>query len=37
MVIPQAMVPIGLSLMALLVVIRLFTGGDRRAGRQPGH
>ena len=29
MVIPQILVPIGLSLMALLVVIRLLTGGDR--------
>src|SRR4051812_4338097 len=28
MVIPQAMIPIGLALMALLVVIRLVTGGD---------
>jgi TRAP-type C4-dicarboxylate transport system permease small subunit len=32
MVIPQAMVPIGLAIMALLVVIRLITGGDRSAG-----
>ena len=29
MVIPQVMVPIGLSIMALLVVVRLLTGGDR--------
>ena len=29
MVIPQSMVPIGLSIMALLVVVRLLTGGDR--------
>jgi TRAP-type C4-dicarboxylate transport system permease small subunit len=29
MVIPQALVPIGLFLMALLVIIRLITGGDR--------
>ena len=33
MVIPQAMVPIGFAIMALLVVLRLLTGGDRtRAG-----
>src|SRR5882757_6428776 len=29
MVIPQAMIPIGLSIMALLVLCRLLTGGDR--------
>ena len=28
MVIPQAMMPIGLSIMALLVVVRLITGGE---------
>src|SRR3954453_8230097 len=28
MVIPQAMVPIGLSIMILLVIVRLITGGD---------
>jgi TRAP-type C4-dicarboxylate transport system permease small subunit len=27
--IPQALIPIGLSIMALLVVVRLITGGDR--------
>jgi C4-dicarboxylate transporter DctQ subunit len=37
MVIPQAMVPIGLSIMAILVVIRLFTGGDRETPSSPGH
>ena len=29
MVIPQAMIPFGLALMALLTVMRLVTGGDR--------
>ena len=29
MVIPQVMIPIGLSIMVVLVVIRLLTGGDR--------
>ena len=29
MVIPQVMIPIGLSIMAVLVVVRLLTGGDR--------
>ena len=29
MVIPQVVVPIGLSIMAILVVVRLLTGGDR--------
>ena len=33
MVIPQAMVPIGLSIMAFLVVVRLLTGGERRQSR----
>jgi TRAP-type C4-dicarboxylate transport system permease small subunit len=37
MVIPQAMVPIGLSLMAILVVIRLLTGGDRETPSSLGH
>jgi hypothetical protein len=37
MVIPQVMVPIGLFLMALLVVIRLLTGGDRTSPHGPGH
>jgi len=36
MVIPQAMIPIGLAIMALLVVIRLITGGDQSADRS-GH
>lgn len=37
MVIPQVMVPIGLSLMALLVAIRLVTGGDAQQPAKPGH
>lgn len=37
MYIPQALVPLGLSIMALLVVIRLLTGGDPREFGKPGH
>jgi C4-dicarboxylate transporter DctQ subunit len=37
MVIPQVMVPIGLTIMALLVVARLVTGGDRSSSGGPGH
>jgi len=37
MVIPQAMVPIGLSIMALLVILRLLTGGDRTPSDGHGH
>jgi C4-dicarboxylate transporter DctQ subunit len=37
MVIPQVMVPIGLSLMAFLVVVRLLTGGDRTPSDGAGH
>jgi TRAP-type C4-dicarboxylate transport system permease small subunit len=37
MVIPQALVPIGLFIMALLVVIRLVTGGDRAPSDTAGH
>ena len=37
MYIPQALVPLGLSIMALLVVIRLWTGGDPRESGKPGH
>jgi TRAP-type C4-dicarboxylate transport system permease small subunit len=37
MVIPQIMIPIGLSIMAFLVVIRLLTGGDRLPSDQSGH
>jgi C4-dicarboxylate transporter DctQ subunit len=37
MVIPQAMIPIGLSIMAILVVIRLLTGGDRAHSDRTGH
>jgi TRAP-type C4-dicarboxylate transport system permease small subunit len=35
--IPQAFIPIGLSIMALLVVMRLITGGDRDASGTSGH
>ena len=37
MVIPQIMVPIGLAIMALLVAIRLVTGGDRTSPGGSGH
>lgn len=37
MVIPQAMIPIGLSIMAVLVVIRLLTGGDPASPGSPEH
>lgn len=37
MVIPQIMIPIGLSIMAFLVVVRLLTGGDQVPSDPPGH
>jgi len=37
MVIPQVMIPIGLSIMAFLVVVRLLTGGDRVPSDPSGH
>jgi TRAP-type C4-dicarboxylate transport system permease small subunit len=37
MYIPQMMVPLGLSIMALLVAIRLLTGGDPRESGTVGH
>ena len=37
MVIPQIMVPIGLSIMAFLVVVRLLTSGDRLPSDHSGH
>lgn len=37
LVYPQAMVPIGLSLMVLLVLARLLTGGDPARPRDAGH
>jgi len=37
LVIPQAMVPIGLAIMAFLVAMRLITGGERGASGGPGH
>jgi TRAP-type C4-dicarboxylate transport system permease small subunit len=37
MVIPQALVPIGLALMAFLVVARLITGGDPASSDDAGH
>ena len=35
--IPQSLIPIGLSIMAFLVVVRLITGGERSAGGTAGH
>ena len=37
MAIPQAMVPLGLALMALLVLARLITGGDKSMSDHAGH
>lgn len=37
LVVPQALVPIGLSIMVLLVVVRLLTGGAPQASRDAGH
>jgi TRAP-type C4-dicarboxylate transport system permease small subunit len=37
MVIPQIAIPIGLSIMAFLVVVRLLTGGDRAPSDHSGH
>ena len=37
MYIPQSLVPIGLSIMAFLVVVRLITGGDPEAPGNAGH
>jgi TRAP-type C4-dicarboxylate transport system permease small subunit len=37
MVIPQALVPIGLSIMVILTVLRLLTGGDRTSSGSSGH
>jgi TRAP-type C4-dicarboxylate transport system permease small subunit len=37
MVIPQSLVPIGLSIMVLLTVVRLLTGGDRTSSGGSGH
>jgi TRAP-type C4-dicarboxylate transport system permease small subunit len=37
MVIPQIMIPIGLSIMAFLVVVRLLTGGHRIPSDHSGH
>ena len=37
LVYPQSLVPIGLSLMILLVVTRLFTGGDPQSRDTTGH
>ena len=37
MYIPQSLIPIGLSIMALLVVVRLLTGGDRDPSGASGH
>jgi TRAP-type C4-dicarboxylate transport system permease small subunit len=37
LVIPQALVPIGLSIMAFLVAVRLLTADRRRRPASPGH
>jgi TRAP-type C4-dicarboxylate transport system permease small subunit len=37
MVIPQSLVPIGLSIMVILTVVRLLTGGDRPPSGSSGH
>jgi TRAP-type C4-dicarboxylate transport system permease small subunit len=37
LVLPQSAIPLGLSLMVLLVVIRLVTGGDRETSGKPIH
>ena len=37
MVIPQALVPIGFFIMAVLVALRLATGGDRESSDRAGH
>ncbi len=37
LVYPQALVPVGLAIMVLLVVIRLFTGGEPETPRGAGH
>ena len=37
MVIPQAMIPIGFFIMAVLVIVRLGTGGDRAPSDTAGH
>jgi TRAP-type C4-dicarboxylate transport system permease small subunit len=37
LVIPQAMVPIGLSIMAFLVAVRLITGNRRKPSTDSGH
>lgn len=37
MYIPQSMVPIGLSLMVLLVIVRLLSGGDRTPSDRAEH
>ena len=37
MVIPQVMIPIGLSIMALMVAVRILTGGERDVSNGSGH
>ena len=37
MVIPQSLVPTGLSIMVILTVVRLLTGGDRTSSGSSGH
>ena len=35
--IPQSLIPIGLAIMAIMVTIRLITGGDRHSSGTPSH
>jgi hypothetical protein len=35
--IPQSLIPVGLTIMAFLVVVRLLTGGDQRPPGTPSH
>ena len=37
MVIPQVMIPLGFFIMAVLVIVRLVTGGDRTPSDSAGH
>jgi TRAP-type C4-dicarboxylate transport system permease small subunit len=35
--IPQGLIPVGLTIMALLAAVRLLSGGGRASGGGPGH